>query len=73
MKEANKKGKSKNEKNYLHGKAPNKQKKNEKIFLGFLFNTIANYSRRKKQKEAGNIFGFSQSFSNTQEESEKIN
>ena len=33
------KGKSKNEKNYLHGKAPNKQKKNKEIFLGFLFNT----------------------------------
>ena len=30
--------KSKNEKNYLHGKAPNKQKKNKEIFLGFLFN-----------------------------------
>ena len=33
------KGKSKNEKNYLHGKAPNKQKKNKEIFLGFLFST----------------------------------
>ena len=32
------KGKSKNKKNYLHGKAPNKQKKNKEIFLGFLFN-----------------------------------
>ena len=31
------KGKSKNEKNYLHGKAPNKQKKNKEIFLDFLF------------------------------------
>ena len=28
--------KNKNEKNYLHGKAPNKQKKNKEIFLGFL-------------------------------------
>ena len=27
----------KNEKNYLHGKAPNKQKKNWEIFLGFWF------------------------------------
>ena len=27
--------KSKNEKNYLHGKAPNKQKKNKEIFLVF--------------------------------------
>ena len=31
------KGKSKNEKNYLHGKAPNKQKKNKEIFFGFYF------------------------------------
>ena len=31
------KGESKNEKNYLHGKAPNKKKKNKEIFLGFLF------------------------------------
>ena len=67
------KGKAKNEKNYLHGKAPNKQKKNKEIFLGFIFNATANYSRRKDQQEAGNIFGFSQSFSNTQEGSEKIN
>ena len=29
--------------------------------------------RKKNKKDAGNIFGFSQSFSNTQEESEKIN
>ena len=67
------KGKSKNEKNYLHGEAPNKQKKNKEIFLGSLFSATTNYSRKKNKKEAGNIFGFSQSFSNTQEESEKIN
>ena len=30
------KGKSKSEKNYLHGKAPNKQKKNNEIFFDFL-------------------------------------
>ena len=30
------KGKSKNEKNYLHGKAPNKQKKNKETSLDFL-------------------------------------
>ena len=29
---------SKNEKNYLHGKAPNRKKKNEKSFWVFLFN-----------------------------------
>ena len=31
------KEKRKNKKNYLHGKAPNKQKKNKEIFLGFPF------------------------------------
>ena len=67
------KGKNKNGKNYLHGKAPNKQKKNKEIFLGFLSSTTTNYARKKNQKEPGNIFGFSQSFSNTQEEGEKIN
>ena len=36
-KQANEKGKRKNKKNYLHGKAPNKQKKNKEIFLSFLF------------------------------------
>ena len=45
-------------------KTPNKQKKNKEIFLGFLFSATANYSRKKNKKEAGNIFGFSQSFSN---------
>jgi len=29
--------KSKNKKNYLHEKAPNKQKKKKEIFLGFIF------------------------------------
>ena len=38
------KGKSKNEKNYLHGKAPNKQKKNKEIFLDFLFNTTTKHA-----------------------------
>lgn len=35
-KQIKEKRKNKNEKNYLHGKAPNKQKKNKEIFLGFL-------------------------------------
>ena len=35
---------SKNEKNYLHGKAPNKQKKNQEIFLGFLFNITTKHA-----------------------------
>ena len=38
------KGKSKNEKNYLHGKAPNKQKKNKEIFLGFLFSITTKHA-----------------------------
>ena len=38
------KGKSKNEKNYLHGKAPNKQKKNKEIFLDFIFNTTTKHA-----------------------------
>ena len=38
------KGKSKNEKNYLHGKAPNKQKKNTKIFLDFLFSATTKHA-----------------------------
>ena len=38
------KGKTKNEKNYLHGKAPNKQKKNKEIFLGFLFNITTKHA-----------------------------
>ena len=38
------KWKSKNEKTYLHGKAPNKQKKNKEIFLGFIFNTTIKHA-----------------------------
>ena len=38
------KGKRKNKKNYLHGKAPNKQKKNKEIFLGFLLNITTKHA-----------------------------
>ena len=38
------KGKRKNEKNYLHGKAPDKQKKNKEIFLSFLFSAAAKHA-----------------------------
>ena len=38
------KGKSKNEKNYLHGKAPDKQKKNKEIFLDFLFDITTKHA-----------------------------
>ena len=55
------------------GKLPTSKKKNKEIFLGFLFSTTTNYTRKKNRKEAGNIFGFSQSFSKTQEDGEKIN
>ena len=41
-----KKGKSKNKKNYLHGKAPNKQKKNKEICLGFLFSSKISMHRK---------------------------
>ena len=41
-----KKGKSKNEKNYLHEKAPNKQKKNKEIFLDFIFNTTTKHAQK---------------------------
>ena len=40
------KRKSKNEKNYLHGKAPNKQNKNKAIFLGFLFNISTKHEQK---------------------------
>ena len=43
------KGKNKNEKNYLHGKAPNKQKKNKEIFLGFLFNITTKHAQKVNQ------------------------
>ena len=44
-----------------------------KSFWVFFLNTKANYTRKKNKKETENIFVFSQSFSNTQEEGEKIN
>ena len=38
------KGKSKNEKNYLHGRAPNKQNKNKEIFSDFLFSATTKHA-----------------------------
>ena len=73
LEESELKRKTKKRKNYLHGRAPNKQKKNKEILLGFILNSTTNYTRKTNKKEAGSIFVFSQSFSNTQEESEKIN
>ena len=43
LEQANKREKQKHE-NYLHGKAPNKQKKNKEIFLGFLFNVTTKHA-----------------------------
>ena len=50
------KGKSKNEKNYLHGKLPTIKRRTRKSFWVFLLNTTTNYTRKKNQKEARNIF-----------------
>ena len=55
------------------GKLPTSTRRIRKYFWVLFLDTIANYTRKKNKKEARNIFVFSQSFSNTQEESEKIN
>ena len=55
------------------GKLPTSKRKTRKSFWVFSLDTIANYTRKKNKKEVGIIFVFSQSFSNTQEEDEKIN
>jgi hypothetical protein len=49
-----KKEKQKRE-NFLHGKAPNKQKKNEEIFLGFSELRLTKL-RRKSRKETRKCF-----------------
>ena len=62
----------KSEKNYLHGRASNKQeKKKREIFLGFLLILWTN-KRERKTKKKQEIFLDFQSFSNTQKESERI-
>ena len=44
--------KNKNEKNFLHGKAPNKQKKKREIFLGFLLILqLIKQERKPKRRE----------------------
>ena len=50
------KGKSKNEKNYLHRKAPNKQKKNKEIFLGFCFNITTKHAQKVNQLQLFFLF-----------------
>ena len=72
LEQANKREKQKQEKLFTR-ESSQQEKKEQGNLLGFLFSAIANYSRKKIQNEAGNIFVFSQVFSNTQKESEKIN
>jgi len=57
--------KRKENKNYLHGKAPNKQKKNGKYFWVFLFDYYS------KEINYYYFFCFSSGLLNTQEESKK--
>ena len=45
--------------NYLHGKAPNKQKEEHEIFLGFLFNYYYYSKKSKLTKSYTKFFGFS--------------
>ena len=54
------------------GKLPTSKIGNKEIFLGFLL-VLWLTTLEIKSKRARNVFVFSQSFSNTQEESEKIN
>jgi hypothetical protein len=67
-----KKGKTKTRKTIYTGELPTSNRRTRKSFWVFFLNTTTNYTRKKK-KEAGNIFVFSQSFLNTQEEGVKIN
>ena len=55
------------------GKLPTSKRRTRTYFLVFFLDTKTNYTRNKNQKGTGNGFAFSQSFSNTQEESKKIN
>ena len=54
------------------GELPTSKRRTRNFFWVFFLNTTTNYTRRKNKEEIGNIFLFSQSFSNTQEEGEKI-
>ena len=53
------KEKKRKEKNYLHGKAPNKQKKNGKSFWVFLFNYYYYIMKSKLTKSYYYFFCFS--------------
>jgi hypothetical protein len=68
-----KKGGKKTRKTIYTGKFPTSKRRTRKYFWVFFLILLLIKIGKKNQKEARNIFGFSQSFSNTQEESEKIN
>ena len=50
--------KKRNKQNYLHGKAPNKQKKELEIFLGFLLTTTTTSMESKLAKSYNYFFVF---------------
>ena len=45
---------TKKKENYLHGKTPNKKKKKDKIFLGFLKRTQNKKTRKRKETSMDN-------------------
>ena len=59
-----------NEKNYLRGRTPNKQKKNKEMFLGFLFSATSNYSRKKIKKKMEIFLDFLKFFKHTRRKRE---
>ena len=62
--------KNKNEKNYLHEKAPNKQKKNKEILLGFLLILQLIKLERKTEKKQDFFWIFSKFFKHTRRKRE---
>ena len=58
LEESKLKKEKQNEKNYLHRKAPNKQKKNREIFLGFLLILQLIKLERKTEKKREIFFDF---------------
>ena len=60
--------KERKEKNYLHGKAPNKQKKNEKSFWVFILITTTSM-----EIKLTNFFGFLKVYQTHRKKARKIN
>ena len=71
LEQANKREKTKTEKLFTWESSQQAKRRTRKSLWVFLLDTTTNYTRKKNQKEIGNIFVFSQSFSNTQEEGKK--